>query len=556
MTGQRNRAHDTVMKETPPFRLEPRIVDPNVLAPQQGSTHKHHPPAQELVAQINQSATPSSLLLGQALAHPDERVVVAAIGKWGYLLSTEDCWRICKRGLQACEAENIVWNPILDALDDRGYWPSRYGLSEEDVERHRYAHEQIEALVDWLKSRVDPGEVEAVLQFRSYHIHATVARHTSIITEELAERLPWPELAQNPNLPASIATRIAERAAAVITTDQELATIQPKYKICGPYYGEMDYARKTLSNLVKHNHTIPANIVDQIVNSLPDRGFWALDVLQDLGTHITAKHIDAAIELGHEGMWSILARHPAATKENKLRILQKSEGKTLFRVRKTLSHDLDALMDPQIRRRVLQTASAGIFVQAMKTVAQAETDLFLNVLDRFMAKSPDKLVSHVTARKGQSQEWVTRIHEHHMDVFVAGIVRSNHLGALKKMLSFEPTANNPKIHEALVNHQKASKQLLFELLKSVRGDLFRRGFQRLAEQKSYAYLNGLLDFLEYEQPAGIADLRPEDLAPLLQCEFNEIRMRAITFLSKIQAKLPDSQSEPTLAPSVQTARKA
>lgn len=184
--------------------------------------------------------------------------------------------------------------------------------------------------------------------------------------------------------------------------------------------------------------------------------------------------------------------------------LQETEEDASFHLRPKLSTDLQVFSDPDLRKRILETTSGNILNQALIATTSADDKHFLAVLRHFLTLEPLRVVRIVTGKLDLVQgvkEWRERVHRNHLEEVVRGVIRTQDIEAMEELLTYEPTANNPKLHEAIINHPLVSFLALRNLILRARGDAFRLAFRTFATQKkpkAPKVYNGMFDL----SPAG------------------------------------------------------
>lgn len=490
-----------------PFRVESRVVSAHVIGNDNVLDDSSFESGECLLEEIKEASRFSPELVNRALAHPDERVSIAIIERWhGQRVGFRERRQLYDRAIRTCQAENIVWHPLLDAMAFYRCWPLpaqpnlRHRL--EEIPDRSMVQEHIGSLLTWAEHTRDRDAVKSLLNFRTYWVLELVGRHLGLIDEEMTRLFPLSGLANNPRLPELWLDSFAQQAVDLLADAPDWSTGDTRFGI-----STEKYALRILEAIVATGRRIPKHLSDRLVEAVGsnDRGDSCVEALMVMGPHVSVSQLRRALDRTPEPLhWREFLVHPSATSAFQWKILDRvsKEDRTsagsLDGYRMRVATNLRSLTDRRIREFVLETTSAAVLYLALKTVAHAKDELFLEVFRRCVECVP-KLVTDLVQRRevvSSMEVWVNRVIRHHLSVLVDGVVKSNNLEALGNLLSFEPTAHDPRIYEALLTHPETPEHLLRHLAMCTRGEFFRRTFARLIEEaaSSLPRLHIILDF--------------------------------------------------------------
>lgn len=547
----------------PPFRIEPRTFHPRTDAHGiQRVTSLSDYPAEKLIDQIKASPQPSESLIRLALAHPDERVLVAAIDRWKNRLwsetSTKTALAVLERGVRICETEKIGWHPIFDALAANACWPYDLRTKEFTEDRYRFRY-WLASFIPWLEAQTDPQQVEPLLAYRSQITLQTVAEHAGALTEELALRLiqktpyAFSALARNSRITPALGHWLLERAVEVLTLSSNSPwDITPE--LCSQ-------AGDAIAHLAEVGCVLPSHSIDRLIEQLRDRLSFAFSIvvrlLKQLGPQITPDQLKTALGYLPENYRSGFVDHPSATSEIWAYALDSTTKQAQFDVKLALSRNLTALRDSNIRRKIFATTSDRIISKALNTAASADDEVFLEILKDCTIRAAANVTRLVVYGTSQThQAWRMLLLERHLDRFVEWVIQSKNVNALRNLLLFDLTARDERILRAYIRHPRALVDELLALAEKLRGDDFRHIVRQIADRGASVQHCRLLDGIAHGQFPGATDLSRNDLAPFLSSHDRDVRTQAIVALSALRDGMtashppipePDRNPPPTLS---------
>lgn len=556
-----------VMSTTLPYRIQPCVVDVRSSTESDGSRQPLMT-TENFITRIKR--TPYPIELSAICAHPDERVPIAAIERWGHTLPLDTKTQLLARGELTCIREGIVWHPLLDALATYKSWPSYSNSSDSRVSPDgRSIEHHLQPLAVWLEKQTDPGVIKPLLQFRAREVWELVGRHAGVITKDLLAQLPPHSLAQNPHLGDDFAAILVERAIDLIASYPKplsqlipdirhlgLLSLIPTSSLSVPGYSVKDLqasAVLALRTLVQAGHSVSEDFVQRILGALREnpQASYFISALNALGPHVAADHLVLMFQYTPPHLWHQFIRHPAITPELQLsalrRIPRKASTASMNLLYDELSQDARALTHPEIRRAILQSDSVSSLTQALDTATSLDGEAFFEVLQGLVVRRPfyaAKLFCDRTIISADTGIWVDRVRKECLDEFIHEVVKTNDLRALEMLLNDSVAALDPRLQEAALAHPDATEMTFSAVAAHARGELFRRMFGQLCNKFGPETIYPFLQSLLQNPPPGLADLQPNDIAPLLESSHRQIRLQAIALLAYTSnhAEEPEKQA--------------
>lgn len=506
----------------------------------------------QLLEEIYRSSEVDDELVDLAIIHPNERVPIALIASWGRKIDQKTRLRLYERAVRTCEAENIAWHPLFDAMTIHDCWPTPDeqppGMLIVRIPDDATLEKQIEPILAWIKTAEDPEEIRMLLRFKAYRILKLVGRHLGKVTEEFMRLFPMPGLAGNPRLPDDRAENYAHQAADLLMTTSRFPIVVQRYNV-----SKEIYAIDTLRELSKAGRRIPGVVIDRLAEAAANnpKSFFYAQALAEIGAQVSTAQLKKAFNPAATTMTlRFLINHPSATPAYQRYVLEQisktNSQENLDSLHLDLSRNMRSLADPMLRKMILRTTSLYVLDEALATAANADDDLFLTIFRRFVECAPEFAPGEIfdpPAAVAETDQWRKRVRQHHLSELVDAVIRSNNVGALKSLLFYPETADNPRVWDALLSHPEAMvDSTLRHLALHATGERFRRVFALLTQKFPPGSVIRSLEFFMNEQPAGLAALQTVDLVPLLKSEDPKIRTQAIVLLSRLQ--------KPTLGPTI------
>lgn len=528
------------MRPTVPYRITPR----SDFGPLPDSGERHtlsalSSPDAMLEAISHSWYDPN--LVEIAITHPDERIAIAVIDRWNTRIAHEYLWKLYLRGLESSNEEGILWHPIFDALASNNCWPLRMHVSNlaETQNHYRSIEQQIQQLIPWLEAQTDPTAIEPLLGFRSRVVLGTVARHTGVITRELAQRLPLHRLAENPRLPDSWAQELISQALSLLSTARHgLVEQQPSSRFVWAIKTPVAACR-VLSGLAGAKRSFSSEAIDRVVQLIGGPyQHTGLRILNAIGPSLSRAQLEQALARTSDPIvLSRLLKHPVATSETRAKALRALKGQVLLQLRLEMSGDPELMADPAVRSCVLQSQAKDVLRCALNAVVDLDSKIFREVLERCIAVVPGYVTS-IARDPDQSPKhfsdlpWKKRVREEFLDDLIEGLIRHESWFALNSLLSYEPVARDSRVQHAFIQ-LPASLETLEKLAPYVRGDLFRQLFHHAIQEEASGFVRFANRALQ-EEFSGLVDLEPQDFHSLLQDQDPQKRLCGIMLLSHIQ----------------------
>lgn len=428
-------------------------------------------------------------------------------------------------------------------------WPNANDFMEMDpsIPRKYNIEDQIAPLIDWIQTRTNAADIEAILRFQSTRIRDLVGRHTRVLTDTIVRQVPITSLAQNPHLSSRYAAWVAEQAITLITHEGKKADPEiPTHD----YVDVVSSAANALETIIKAGHRIAPQMIDRIVDGLKGSNtYTCISILIQLGAQVSPEQIDAAFENMHPTAWLHLINHPSTTHELQRKVLEKTRNDPIhLNLCERLCRNVRALSDPHIRNQIFQKVSLGALFEAFVDLAHADEEIFESLLYHLIEVSPSSVAWFVTRTNsdpndprinGKERARIQlrgRLRRYCLEAIIQGAIKSMDLDALLPWVDYEPGIRDVRIQKALLQHPHTPTKGLRALALYAQGENFRQTFKKWVSLHSDSprHLIEILKEVAEKNRAGLSDLPAEDLLPLLQSPDENVRMATMRVLAYCQ----------------------
>jgi hypothetical protein len=529
-----------------PFRTEPRGIDPHLL--QQSNVGyagaRKCEPASKAMARIKGARSACRERIDSWVWHPDERVVIAYLGKWGCVIMAQKANAyhvhadLIRRAQRDAELEGLHWTPVLDALAMSAFYPtgSRPAPAED-----RFTG-RVGDLAPWITAQEDPAELDRLLAFRFppvrhglFGLGRCLSDHAfgAALSGTQAERRA---LASNPHHSAHAVARIAK--AALDSVDGTNGTVREFQDV--------------MRALEAAGHAIPAWVANELSQraaspeqspSLKRANALALLSL----TTISPAQIREVFDTRYHSLMPAIARHPA-TPVDILRSMARGDTQDFLAhdVQSSIGGNPAALRDAEIRALFLQRGREYDLIALLETAPAA--DEFRLVFRRLCWY-------YVGAGGAYHHGWdraLEKIHDGDLAVICAEdwhplltLVQDepeevHRMTDLVRVPSFR---EDPVVRAALI--ERGGMRALDKLARHPAPNDGRQLFERIMQRSPTLALSLI------EQRAEISrHIQPADLAPLLKDSDSQMRQRAILATGALRRPdRPERQQLTTETPS-------
>lgn len=505
-------------------------------------------------------------------SHPDERVPMAMLDahRDRKVLGRSASSRAQAASKRAV-ADGALWHPLLDRLVCMGLYSSddsaryrSYGYGEkkpDPIER------RVDALGQWARGASEDDLLE-MLRFEADIVHVTVAKHTSVLSEAIVDRLferpaAVARLAGNPTLTDELQERIAYWAV------ERLPDLSST--VSGPVVSWRNSPRNgpqesidAVKTLIGRGYVLPGDLVSELMalakGERDDQAWksydWATDCLLALGEDFTLDQM-LEIEQSEKGGFRkiedvILKRAEDDPRVRRIVALNTTNGWTETRMLRAGSWE-----DPVVTAHIL----AGRNLDALAALGElaAGTDLGEQAFSRVLELYEEGIVNREYKRwqalmdSAHGTDHLLRIYALASDnndrVFAVirhpkanaevwrHIARNNSRPNVREALAEHPEArHDPEVRDILLSSN--ARGVLFHLAKDGFGDEVPDLLERLVERDA----KGAFAIMRELDAAVLKGTDPTILAEVLTTGDRSERTEAMTLLGKLRAANPDERA--------------